>query len=119
MGIIIPSTLGILFVNRSSEPPLYEDTTSPLRLQGEGVYCVWGVRNLNSYGASPFALKRKQLAMPLRRQDVGQAFRSDHQLQQFVLTGVTPTGMVLGTGSYGAVEEVSLLAWKLFSQAES
>ena len=42
-----------------------------------------------------------------RRGDVGQAFRNNRQLQQFVLTGVTPNGRVLGTGSYGSVEEVS------------
>ena len=38
-----------------------------------------------------------------------QAFRNNPQLQQFVLTDVTPTGRVLGTGSYGSVEEVCLL----------
>ena len=43
-----------------------------------------------------------------RRRDVAQAFRKNHQLQQFILTDVTPTGTVLGTGSYGSVEEVSL-----------
>ena len=37
-----------------------------------------------------------------------QAFRNNCQLQQFVLTDVIPTGRVLGTGSYGSVEEVSL-----------
>ena len=42
-----------------------------------------------------------------RRRDVGEAFRTDPQLLQFVLTDVTPTGKVLGTGSYGSVEEVS------------
>ena len=41
--------------------------------------------------------------------DVGQVFRDNRQLQQFVLTGVTPTGRKLGTGSFGSVEEVSLL----------
>ena len=39
--------------------------------------------------------------------DVGQAFRDNRQLQQFVLTDVTPTGRKLGTGSFGSVEEVS------------
>ena len=43
--------------------------------------------------------------------DVGQAFRNDPQLLQFVLNDVTPTGRVLGTGSYGTVEEVSQLGW--------
>ena len=38
---------------------------------------------------------------------MAQAFRNNRPLQQFVLTGVTPTGRVLGTGSYGSVEEVS------------
>ena len=42
-----------------------------------------------------------------RRRNVGQAFRTNRQLQQFVLTDVTPTGRLLGTGSYGSVEEVS------------
>ena len=41
-----------------------------------------------------------------RRRDVGQAFRNNRQLQQFVLTDVTPTGRILGTGSFGSVEEV-------------
>ena len=45
-----------------------------------------------------------------RVRDVGQAFRHDRQLQQFILTDVTPTGKILGTGSYGSVEEVSQLA---------
>ena len=40
--------------------------------------------------------------------DIAQAFRNDHQLQQFILTDVTSTGRVLGTGSYGSVEEVEL-----------
>ena len=43
-----------------------------------------------------------------RRPGVAQAFRNNRQLQQFVLSGVTPTGRVLGTGSYGSVEEVSV-----------
>ena len=43
----------------------------------------------------------------LKRRGVVQAFRNNQKLQQFVLTDVTPTGKVLGTGSYGSVEEVS------------
>ena len=40
--------------------------------------------------------------------------RSHHQLQQFVLTDVTPTGRVLGSGSYGSVVEVlSIIATNL------
>ena len=38
--------------------------------------------------------------------NLGQAFRDNRQLQQFVLTDVTPTGRILGTGSFGSVEEV-------------
>ena len=41
-----------------------------------------------------------------RRQSVDQAFKNDRQLQQFVLTDVTATEKVLGTGSYGSVVEV-------------
>ena len=41
---------------------------------------------------------------------MAQAFRNNRQLQQFVLTDVTPTGRILGTGSYGSVEEVTLVA---------
>ena len=37
---------------------------------------------------------------------MGQAFRNNRELQQFVLTDVTPTGRILGTGSFGSVEEV-------------
>ena len=44
------------------------------------------------------------------RRDVGQAFRKDPQLQQFLLNDVIPTGRILGAGSYGSVEEVSQLA---------
>ena len=42
----------------------------------------------------------------ISRDDVGQAFRDNRELQQFVLTDVTPTGRILGTGSFGSVEEV-------------
>ena len=41
--------------------------------------------------------------------DVDQAFKNDRQLQQFVLTGITPTGRILGIGSYGSVEVASHL----------
>ena len=43
-----------------------------------------------------------------RRHDVGQAFKNNRELQQFVLTDVIPTGRILGTGSFGSVEEVKL-----------
>ena len=39
---------------------------------------------------------------------MGQAFRNDRELQKFVLTDVTPTGRILGTGSFGSVEEVTI-----------
>ena len=35
------------------------------------------------------------------------AFRNNQHLQQFMLTDVTSTNKVLGTGSYGSVVEVS------------
>ena len=38
--------------------------------------------------------------------------RNDPNLASFVVEGVT-TGKKLGTGSYGAVEEVSRNAWQL------
>ena len=43
------------------------------------------------------------------RPDVEKAFKSDDQLLPFLLSDVTPTGKILGTGSYGSVEEVSQL----------
>lgn len=51
-------------------------------------------------------------AVRWRRKDqgVGQAFKNDRQIQQFVLSDVTPTGRILGTGLYGSMEEVSHLA---------
>ena len=42
-----------------------------------------------------------------RRGDVAQAFRNNPNLQQFMLTDVTSTDRILGTGSYGSVVEVS------------
>ena len=45
------------------------------------------------------------MAFP-KRGDVARAFGSNRQIQQFVLTDVTPTGRLLGTGSFGSVEEV-------------
>ena len=38
---------------------------------------------------------------------MAQAFRDNRHLQQFMLTDVTSTGRILGTGSYGSVVEVS------------
>ena len=59
---------------------------------------------IKSHDSDP-KYKQKEVMEFLRRGDIGRAFS---QLQQFVLPGVTPTGKVLGTGSYGSVEEVSL-----------
>ena len=42
-----------------------------------------------------------------RRGNVAQAFRNNPNLQQFMLTDVTSTDRILGTGSYGSVVEVS------------
>jgi hypothetical protein len=44
--------------------------------------------------------------MAFFRDDISRSFSNNQQLQQFVLPGVTPTGKVLGQGSYGMVEEV-------------
>ena len=46
----------------------------------------------------------------MAHQDLAVAFNNDQELQQFMLTEVTPTEKILGTGSYGSVEEVSLKA---------
>ena len=43
----------------------------------------------------------------LRELNVAEAFGKNPQLQQFILTGVIPTGNVMGTGVFGSVEEVS------------
>ena len=37
------------------------------------------------------------------------SIRNNRDLQKFVLTDVTPTGKSLGAGSYGSVEEVSII----------
>ena len=51
-----------------------------------------------------------------KKRNVGQAFRDNRELQQFVLTDVTPTGRILGTGSFGSVEEVNLKCTPVISQ---
>ena len=38
---------------------------------------------------------------------MAKAFRKNRHLQQFILTDVTSTDRILGTGSYGSVVEVS------------
>ena len=43
-----------------------------------------------------------------RRSALSRSFKSDSQLSQFFLDGVTATGKVLGVGSYGSVVEVVL-----------
>ena len=59
--------------------------------------------------ASLSATPQKVSVTKMARGDMGQAFRDSTELQQFILSGVTTTGRVLGTGSYGSVEEVSSL----------
>ena len=46
----------------------------------------------------------------LRRRPSVPSFRNNRVLQQYVLTDVTPTGKILGTGSYGSVLEVKLFS---------
>ena len=52
------------------------------------------------------ALIERSAMFSSRRRGMAQAFRDNQQLQQFVLTDVTATEKVLGTGSYGSVVEV-------------
>ena len=40
------------------------------------------------------------------------AFRDNKLIQEFILRGVVPTGIILGSGSYGSVLEVSLATCK-------
>lgn len=77
------------------------------------VHNGWGVYQNHPQGHLPTILPvvvERWMALELGQGnvDIAQAFRSDHQLQRYVLTDVTSTGRKLGTGSYGAVEEVSL-----------
>ena len=46
----------------------------------------------------------------------GQAFSKDKELQPFILNGVTPTGTILGTGSFGSVEEVNIFGYKTWQK---
>ena len=46
------------------------------------------------------------------------ALRNDPNLARFVVEGVT-TGKQLGTGSYGAVEEVRILGMESIASAQS
>ena len=55
---------------------------------------------------SSVVFKEESVMFSSRRRSVAQAFRNNQQLQQFVLTDVTATEKVLGTGSYGSVVEV-------------
>ena len=56
--------------------------------------------------------------MALRQRQRLRALRNDPNLARFVVEGVT-TGNQLGTGSYGAVEEVSQNAWQLLGHTWS
>ncbi len=42
----------------------------------------------------------------VRKKDVTDTFKNNKQLEEFLLEDVTPTGNILGSGSYGSVEEV-------------
>ena len=54
-----------------------------------------------------FAVSLKHCLFDMaRRSALSRSFRSDSQLSQFFLDGVTATGKVLGVGSYGSVVEV-------------
>jgi hypothetical protein len=57
--------------------------------------------------AIPGELGTRAMALFRRGGDIFQAFRNNQQVQEFDLPGVTPTGRMLGSGSYGTVEEVS------------
>ena len=64
----------------------------------------WSILHL--YHCKVLCLIEESVMFSSRRRGVAQAFRSNQQLQQFVLTDVTATEKVLGTGSYGSVVEV-------------
>ena len=58
----------------------------------------------------PLNLLATGCAMALSISDIkGQALMCHQELQQFVLSDVSLTGRLLGSGSYGTVEEVSCL----------
>ena len=45
---------------------------------------------------------------PSRRKElVAKAFNNNHELQEFIIADVAPTGKTLGSGSFGSVLEVS------------
>jgi len=44
--------------------------------------------------------------MAVRRSNYSSALQNNQSLRQFILNGVTPTEITLGTGSYGSVLEV-------------
>ena len=58
------------------------------------------------YISKVLCLIEKGVMFSSRRRGVAQTFRNNQQLQQFVLTDVTATEKVPGTGSYGSVVEV-------------
>ena len=49
-----------------------------------------------------------------RSSGLSRFFKSDSQLSQFFLDGVTATGKVLGVGFYGSVVEVAMLFKETF-----
>ena len=75
--------------------------TIVLRSLGFGVVCI-AIEEL-----PPSSILDISTVMAFqRRGDVAQAFRNNPNLQQFMLTDVTSTDRILGTGSYGSVVEV-------------
>ena len=63
-------------------------------------------RSKHSYYVHNFMSSTIIFNKDFRTGDMAQAFRNNRQLQQFILTDVTATEKVLGTGSYGSVVEV-------------
>ena len=67
---------------------------------------LFGPFYISIYHCKVLCLIEESAMISPTRQGVAQAFRNNQQLQQFVLTDVTATEEVLGTGSYGSVVEV-------------
>ena len=77
--------------------------TIVLRSLGFGVVCI----AIEELPPSSILDISTVMAFWRRGRDVAQTFRNNSNLQQFMLTDVTSTDRILGTGSYGSVVEVS------------
>ena len=77
--------------------------TVVLRSLGFGVVCI----AIEELPPSSILDISTVMAFWRRGRDVAQALRNNPNLQQFMLTDVTSTDRILGTGSYGSVVEVS------------